>query len=116
MALVAVAKKYSKNAERLHEHILNYRIIPDDNPRMNLSLRDISGGLLLVPPFTFAVVSRKGNHPRFISTTPQEKGRQQFGYLQHLTAQAISMLNSGSLARRCWFKGQDTFTRRRSAT
>jgi len=92
MALVAVAKKYSKNAERLHEHILNYRIIPDDNPRLNLSLRDISGGLLLAPPFTFAVVSRKGNHPRFISTTPQEKGRQQFGYLQHLTA--TSYLNA----------------------
>jgi D-tyrosyl-tRNA(Tyr) deacylase len=53
---------------------------------MNLSLRDISGGLLLVPPFTFAVVTRKANRPRFISTTPQENGRQLLGYLQHFTA------------------------------
>jgi D-aminoacyl-tRNA deacylase len=83
MALVAVEKEDTqKDAERLLERILNYRIFADDNERMNLSLRDINGGLLLVPQFTLAADTQKGNRPSFISAAPPEKGRQLFGYLQ----------------------------------
>jgi D-tyrosyl-tRNA(Tyr) deacylase len=83
MALVAVDKEDTqKDAERLLERILNYRIFADDNDRMNLSLRDINGGLLLVPQFTLAADTQKGNRPSFISAAPPEKGRQLFGYLQ----------------------------------
>lgn len=85
MALVAVEKEDTqKDVERLLERILNYRIFADDNDRMNLSLRDINGGLLLVPQFTLAADTRKGNRPGFISAAPQEKGQQLFGYLQDL--------------------------------
>jgi D-tyrosyl-tRNA(Tyr) deacylase len=83
MALVAVEKEDTKkDAERLLERILNYRIFADDNDRMNLSLRDINGGLLLVPQFTLAADTQKGNRPSFISAAPQEHGRQLFSYLQ----------------------------------
>lgn len=83
MALVAVEKEDTqKDAERLLKRILNYRIFADDNDRMNLSLRDIDGGLLLVPQFTLAADTQKGNRPSFISAAPPEKGRQLFGYLQ----------------------------------
>ncbi|MDD5265853.1 MAG: D-aminoacyl-tRNA deacylase [Methylococcales bacterium] len=83
MALVAVEKEDTrKDAERLLERILNYRVFADDNDRMNLSLRDINGGLLLVPQFTLAADTRKGNRPSFISAAPPEKGLQLFGYLQ----------------------------------
>jgi len=83
LALVAVEKEDTqKDAERLLERILNYRIFADDNDRMNLSLRDINGGLLLVPQFTLAADTRKGNRPGFISAAPPEKGQQLFGYLQ----------------------------------
>jgi len=85
MALVAVEKEDTqKDVERLLERIINYRIFADDNDRMNLSLRDINGGLLLVPQFTLAADTRKGNRPSFISAASPEKGRQLFGYLQHL--------------------------------
>ncbi|MGZ8165699.1 MAG: D-aminoacyl-tRNA deacylase [Methylobacter sp.] len=85
MALVAVEKNDTeKDAERLLERILNYRIFADSNDRMNLSLRDINGGLLLVPQFTLAADTQKGNRPGFTSAAPSEKGRQLFEYLQHI--------------------------------
>lgn len=85
MALVAVEKEDSeKDAQRLLERILNYRIFADDNDRMNLSLRDIDGGLLLVPQFTLAADTNSGNRPSFTPAASPEKGRQLFGYLQQL--------------------------------
>ena len=87
MALVAVEKEDTqKEAERLLERILNYRIFADSDERMNLSLRDINGGLLLVPQFTLAADTQKGNRPSFTSAASPEKGRQLFEYLQHHSA------------------------------
>jgi D-tyrosyl-tRNA(Tyr) deacylase len=51
---------------------------------MNLSLRDINGGLLLVPQFTLAANTDKGNRPSFTSAAPPEYGRQLFAYLQEI--------------------------------
>ncbi|MSP28377.1 MAG: D-tyrosyl-tRNA(Tyr) deacylase [Methylococcales bacterium] len=83
LALVAVEKTDTqKEAERLLERILNYRIFADDADRMNLSLRDINGGLLLVPQFTLAANTQKGNRPSFVSAAPPEQGRELFSYLQ----------------------------------
>ncbi|EIC29465.1 MULTISPECIES: D-aminoacyl-tRNA deacylase [Methylomicrobium] len=85
MALVAVEKEDSeKQAERLLERILNYRIFPDEAGKMNLSLKDIDGGLLLVPQFTLAADTQKGNRPSFTSAAPPEHGKKLFGYLQAL--------------------------------
>lgn len=83
MALVAVEKNDTpKQAERLLERILNYRIFADEQDRMNLSLLDINGGLLLIPQFTLAANTDKGNRPSFASAAPPEFGRQMFNYLQ----------------------------------
>jgi D-tyrosyl-tRNA(Tyr) deacylase len=83
MALVAVEKNDTqKQADRLLERILNYRIFADNEDKMNLSLRDIHGGLLLVPQFTLAADTDKGNRPSFASAAPPEKGRELFSYLQ----------------------------------
>jgi D-tyrosyl-tRNA(Tyr) deacylase len=85
MALVAVEKEDSeKQAQRLLERILNYRIFADKQDRMNLSLRDIDGGLLLVPQFTLAADTSCGNRPSFTPAATPEKGRQLFCYLQEL--------------------------------
>ena len=85
LALVAVEKNDSpKEAERLLERILNYRIFVDEQDKMNLSLRDINGGLLVVPQFTLAANTDKGNRPSFTSAAPPEHGRQMFSYLQQL--------------------------------
>lgn len=82
MALVAVEKNDSeKEADRLLERILNYRIFPDENGRMNLSLRAINGGLLLVPQFTLAADTNTGNRPSFTGSASPDKGRELFAYL-----------------------------------
>lgn len=50
---------------RLLERLLTYRVFPDEADRMNRSLIDSGGGLLLVPQFTLAADTRKGNRPGF---------------------------------------------------
>lgn len=83
MALVAVEKTDTQQqANRLLERILNYRIFADADDKMNLSLRDIQGGLLIVPQFTLAADTQKGNRPSFASAAPPEMGRELFGYFQ----------------------------------
>ena len=83
MALVAVEKTDTETqANRLLERILNYRIFPDAADKMNLSLRDIDGGLLIVPQFTLAADTQKGNRPSFTSAAPPALGCKLFGYFQ----------------------------------
>lgn len=96
MALVAVEKADTeKDAQRLLERILNYRIFADSDDRMNLSLRDINGGLLLIPQFTLAADTQKGNRPSFISAAPPEKGKELFDYLQQLAKQTYANVEFG---------------------
>ena len=83
MALLAVEKQdTSKQADRLLERMLNYRIFADADGKMNLSLRDIQGGLLIVPQFTLAANTETGNRPSFAAAAPPEQGRELFGYVQ----------------------------------
>jgi D-aminoacyl-tRNA deacylase len=64
--------------ERLLERLLGYRFFPDADERMNLSLRDIEGGLLLVPQFTLAADTRKGTRASFTSAAPPDEGKRLF--------------------------------------
>jgi D-tyrosyl-tRNA(Tyr) deacylase len=68
-------------ADRLLERLLGYRIFPDTEGRMNLGLREIDGGLLLVPQFTLAADTRKGMRPSFTPAAPPEEGERLFHYL-----------------------------------
>jgi len=86
LVLVGVEKgDDEKRAERLVERLLGYRVFPDESGRMNLSLRDVGGGLLLVPQFTLAADTRKGTRASFTSAAPPEEGRRLF---DHLVARA----------------------------
>ncbi|MDO9104388.1 MAG: D-aminoacyl-tRNA deacylase [Methylovulum sp.] len=96
VALVAVEKEDTpKDAQRLLERILNYRIFADEHDRMNLSLLDINGGLLLIPQFTLAADTRKGNRPSFASAATPEKGRELFACLQQLAQQSYPLVEFG---------------------
>ncbi len=68
-------------AARLAERILGYRVFPDDDGRMNRSLVDIGGGLLLVPQFTLAADTRKGTRASFTRAAPPEHGAEGFDRL-----------------------------------
>ena len=68
-------------AERLLERLLGYRVFPDAEGRMNLSLRDVGGGLLLVPQFTLAADTGKGTRPSFSSAAAPGAGRALFEHL-----------------------------------
>ncbi len=82
MVLVAVEKGDSEaTAERMAERLLNYRVFPDADGRMNRSLRDIGGGLLLVPQFTLAADTRKGTRPSFTPAADPDTGRRLFDHL-----------------------------------
>lgn len=70
-----------READRLLERILGYRVFADDNGRMNLSLTDIDGGLLLVPQFTLAADTRKGTRASFTPAAAPGAGERLFDYL-----------------------------------
>lgn len=61
--------------DRFVQRLLDYRVFPDEQDRMNRSLRTIGGGLLLVPQFTLAADTRTGNRPSFSPAATPEEGR-----------------------------------------
>lgn len=82
LVLVGVQKTDTQaRADRLLQRLLGYRVFADEQDRMNLSLGDTGGGLLLVPQFTLAADTRKGARPSFSSAAPPELGQQLFDYL-----------------------------------
>jgi D-tyrosyl-tRNA(Tyr) deacylase len=82
LALVAVRPEdTTEDAGRLLERMLHYRIFADDAGRMNRSLVEVRGGLLLVPQFTLAADTRKGLRPGFSHAATQAYGRQLFELL-----------------------------------
>ena len=79
LALIGVEKQdTSATARRLAQRIIQYRIFPDKDGKMNLSLQDTGGELLLVPQFTLPADTRKGNRPSFSSAAPPEAGQRLF--------------------------------------
>ena len=82
-------------SERLLERLLGYRIFPDETGRMNLSLRDIHGGLLLVPQFTLAADTRKGTRAGFSSAADPLLGERLFGLLVERAGQQHEPVASG---------------------
>ncbi len=82
VALVAVqSDDTTKKCLCLFERIVNYRIFPDNADKMNLSLLDIQGGLILVPQFTLVADTARGNRPSFGKNVPVEFGKQYFEQL-----------------------------------
>lgn len=69
-----------READRLLERVLSYRVFPDREGRMNISLADSGGGLLVVPQFTLAADTRKGRRPSFTTAAAPEEGEALFDY------------------------------------
>ncbi|PID50603.1 MAG: D-tyrosyl-tRNA(Tyr) deacylase [Proteobacteria bacterium] len=81
LLLLGVEKEdTSAKADRLLERIIHYRIFSDEKGRMNCSLQDIQGELLVVPQFTLPADTRKGNRPGFSTAASPEQGKELFDY------------------------------------
>lgn len=79
LVLVGVEKHDDEDiANRLLERILTYRVFSDVDGKMNLSLVDIGGELLLVPQFTLAADTKKGTRPSFSCAAPPTLGEELF--------------------------------------
>ena len=82
LALVAVQPQDgAPQVARMVERLLGYRVFDDGQGRMNRSLADTGGGLLLVSQFTLAADTRKGMRPSFTSAAPPEAGQRWFARL-----------------------------------
>jgi len=96
LVLIGVSKgDDERKADRLLERLLGYRVFPDEAGKMNRSLADIAGGLLLVPQFTLAADTRKGMRPSFSGAAPPEEGRRLFDHLVEQARQSHSLVETG---------------------
>jgi D-aminoacyl-tRNA deacylase len=96
LALVAVRRADTEaSAERLLERLLSYRVFPDSEGRMNLSTREIGGGLLLVPQFTLAADTHKGTRAGFSSAGEPEAARRLFGHLLERARGSYAPVSAG---------------------
>jgi len=82
LALIGVRRgDTTASADRLLERVLTYRIFSDEQGKMNLSLRDIQGELLLVSQFTLAADTQKGTRAGFSRAAAPEEAKRLFDYL-----------------------------------
>ncbi|MEQ8426544.1 MAG: D-aminoacyl-tRNA deacylase [Gammaproteobacteria bacterium] len=96
LVLVGVEQQDSQQqAQRLFEKLIRYRVFPDSSGKMNLSLTDIAGGLLLVPQFTLVADTRKGLRPGFSNGASPDQGKQLFEYLVDHARQNYNNTESG---------------------
>jgi D-aminoacyl-tRNA deacylase len=81
LVLLGVEKEDSvEQADRLLQKVLAYRVFADADGKMNLSLRDVQGGLLIVSQFTLAASTDKGLRPSFSSAKPPAEAEQLYDY------------------------------------
>ena len=79
LVLVGVERDDSEAAaDRLAERVVAYRVFADEADRMNLSVRDVGGSVLLVPQFTLAADTSGGLRPSFSSAAPPARGAELF--------------------------------------
>ena len=69
------------SADKMLHKLLNYRVFSDDDGKMNRSLLDVDGGLLLVSQFTLAADTKSGMRPSFSKAAPPALGAELFDYL-----------------------------------
>ncbi len=96
LVLVGVEPQDSEaSAAKLLHKLLNYRVFSDSDGKMNLSLTEVAGGLLLVSQFTLAADTRKGLRPGFSTAAPPALGEVLFDHLVGLARQQHDPVATG---------------------
>ncbi len=81
--------------DKLLAKILKLRLFSDNKQKMNLSLQDVQGGLLIISQFTLAANCQKGNRPSFTQAAPAAVGKKLFDYLLNQAQQQHHKVQSG---------------------
>ena len=96
LVLVAVHRDdEARDADRLAERLVGYRVFPDAEGRMNKSLGDIDGELLLVPQFTLAADTKKGTRASFTRAAAPDVGERFFERLVERCRDRVTMVETG---------------------
>ncbi len=96
LVLVAVERDDTEqDVVRLAERIVGYRVFPDESGRMNRSVADEAGGLLLVPQFTLAADTKKGTRASFTRAADPEKGQAFFERLVEICRDRLDTVETG---------------------
>ena len=96
LLLLGIEKEDNQEkADKLLQRVLNYRIFEDDTGRMNLSLNDIKGDLLVVSQFTLAADTKKGLRPSFSSAASPEIAKTLYDYFLIQAKQTDLLIQSG---------------------
>lgn len=82
-------------ADKLLHRVSHYRIFEDEQGKMNRSLLDVGGGLLVVSQFTLAAETRKGMRPSFSSAAPPQQGERLYEYFLSQAQQQLTRVASG---------------------
>lgn len=85
-------------ANALLDKLLKLRIFSDENGRMNRSVQDVGGGLLVVSQFTLAADARKGNRPSFTAAASPEHGRAMYEYFLERARSSHPIVAGGEFA------------------
>jgi D-tyrosyl-tRNA(Tyr) deacylase len=90
LALIGVERGDGETeAQRLAERVLAYRVFPDAQGKMNLSLKEVGGELLAVPQFTLAADTHSGLRPSFSSAASPAEGEMLFIKFTEKAAEAV---------------------------
>lgn len=96
MLLIGIDEQDEKtDADWLIQKILNLRIFGDENEKLNLSIKDISGEILCISQFTLIADYKKGNRPSFIKAARPDKAIPLFGYFKEEIAKSGLKIESG---------------------
>lgn len=96
LLLLGVEKHDSREqADKLLDKVMRYRIFSDDAGKMNLSLADIEGGLLIVSQFTLVAETRKGLRPSFSSGASPALGEEMYDYFVESAKKRSDKIASG---------------------
>ena len=96
MILLGVAAgDTEEDAELLCRKIVNLRIFRDENDKMNRSLKDIDGEMLVISQFTLLANYRHGNRPDFLESARPEAANRLYEYFKSLAAREVRRVESG---------------------
>ena len=96
MVLIGIAENDTKEiADKMIKKMIGLRIFEDENGKTNISLKDVSGQLLLISQFTLYADCKKGNRPSFINAGKPDMANEMYEYIIEQCKKEISVVEKG---------------------